>query len=144
MPRPETEGEYIHGWPDRARSRSLVSTDAEGRTIYARSPLLDMQGLVTPTDATYIVAQLSMCDPIYPDDYTFRITGMIDRPCELSLRDLQLLPSRTVRCVMECAGDDGEYFLWQRGKVNKPSRLTVQSGKGGWNQMQSTDQKAKI
>ncbi len=144
MARPETEGEYVHGWPDRARSRALISTDAEGRTIYARSPLLELQGLVTPTDATYVVAQLNMCDPIFPDDYTFRISGLVDKPCDLSLRDLQMLPSRTVRCVMECAGDDGEYFLWQQGKVKKPSRLARQQGEGGWNQMGGKDRAPEI
>ena len=40
MRREELEGEWIQGWPDRARARLMPSKDAEGRTIYARTPLL--------------------------------------------------------------------------------------------------------
>jgi DMSO/TMAO reductase YedYZ molybdopterin-dependent catalytic subunit len=36
---------------------------------------------------------------------------------------------------MECAGDDGEYFRWQKDGGPKPSRLKVQEEQGGWNQM---------
>ncbi len=74
MGRPELEGEWIQGWPDRARARLMPSKDAQGRTIYARTPLLELEGLITPTDAFYIVAQLNMCEPIHPDDYSFAVT----------------------------------------------------------------------
>ena len=120
--RPEIEGEWIQGRPDRARARLMPSKDAEGRTIYARTPLLQLEGLITPTDAFYIVAQLNMCDPIHPDDYVLSVTGLVDRPMELKLADIQELPSRTIRTVMECAGDDGEFFHWQKrgGALSPP------------------------
>ena len=139
MARPELEGEWIQGWPDRARARLMPSKDAEGRTIYARTPLTQLEGLITPTDAFYIVSQLNMCDPIHPDDYSFCVKGLVDRPMELTLEALQRMPSRTVRTVMECAGDDGEFFHWQKGGGAKPSRLKRQNETGGWNQMGTTD-----
>ena len=135
MGRPELEGEWIQGWPDRARARLMPSKDASGRTIYARTPLLDLEGLITPTDAFYIVAQLNMCDPIHPDDYTLAVKGLVERPVELTLKDVQQLPSRTMRSVMECAGDDGEFFHWQKRGGRKPTRLKKQKEQGGWNQM---------
>lgn len=144
MGRPELEGEWIQGWPDRARARLMPSKDAQGRTIYARTPLLELEGLITPTDAYYIVAQLNMCDPIHPDDYTFSIGGLVERPMELALKDLQKLPTRTVRSVTECAGDDGEYFHWQKVGGKKPSRLKKQNEQGGWNQMVKEGEKPKI
>lgn len=131
MARPELEGEWVQGWPDRARARLMPSKDAEGRTVFARSPLLELEGLTTPTDAFYIVAQLNMCDPIYPDDYVLNIKGLVDKPMTLTLADLQQLPTKTIRTVMECAGDDGEYFHWQKKGGKKPSRLKKQTG--AWN-----------
>jgi DMSO/TMAO reductase YedYZ molybdopterin-dependent catalytic subunit len=113
----------------------MPSKDAEGRTIYARTPLLQLEGLITPTDAFYIVAQLNMCEPIHPDDYVLTVKGLVDKPMELSLADIQHLPSKTIRSVMECAGDDGEFFHWQKRGGKKPSRLKVQKEQGGWNQM---------
>jgi DMSO/TMAO reductase YedYZ molybdopterin-dependent catalytic subunit len=139
MARPELEGEWIQGWPDRARARVMPSKDAEGRTIYGRTPLLELEGLITPTDAFYIVAQLNMCDPIHPDDYVLSVTGLAERPMEFKLSDIQQLPSRTVRTVMECAGDDGEFFHWQKKGGAKPTRLKKQKEQGGWNQMGAKD-----
>jgi DMSO/TMAO reductase YedYZ molybdopterin-dependent catalytic subunit len=144
MARPELEGDWIQGWPDRKRARLMPSKDAEGRTIYARTPLLELEGLITPTDAYYIVAQLNMTDPIHPDDYLFAIKGLVDRPLELRVDDLRKLPTRTVRSVTECAGDDGEFFRWQKLGGKKPSRLKVQAEQGGWNQMVKDGKPAEI
>jgi DMSO/TMAO reductase YedYZ molybdopterin-dependent catalytic subunit len=135
MGRPELEGEWIQGWPDRARARLMPSKDAGGRTIYGRTPLLELEGLITPTDAFYIVAQLNMCDPIHPDDYTLTVGGLVERPMRLTLMDVMQLPSRTIRTTMECAGDDGEFFHWQKRGGRKPTRLKKQKDQGGWNQM---------
>jgi DMSO/TMAO reductase YedYZ molybdopterin-dependent catalytic subunit len=144
MGRPELEGEWIQGWPDRKRARLMPSKDAQGRTIYARTPLLELEGLITPTDVFYVVAQLNMAEPIHPNDYVFSIQGLVDRPLELRLDDLKKLPSRTVRSVMECAGDDGEFFHWQKLGGKKPSRLKVQAEQGGWNQMVQDGKAAQI
>ena len=48
----ELEGEWVMGWPDRKRARVMPSKDSEGRTIFARSPVLDLEGVLTPTDAS--------------------------------------------------------------------------------------------
>jgi DMSO/TMAO reductase YedYZ molybdopterin-dependent catalytic subunit len=64
----------------------------------------------------------------------------------LTLADIRKLPSRTVRVVTECAGDDGEFFRWQKAgsNVKKPSRLKVQAEQGGWNQMVHDGEKPQI
>ena len=144
MARDELEGEWIQGWPDRKRARLMPSKDAEGRTIYARTPLLELEGLITPTDAYYIIAQLNMPEPIHPDDYTFSLTGLVDRPLELTLKDLQKLPTRTIRAVTECAGDDGEFFRWLKLGGIKPTRLKKQAESGGWNQMAAGGEPPKV
>ena len=80
MARPEMEGEWIEGWPDRKKARIMPSKDDQGRTIFARAPVLELGGLTTPTDASYIIAQLNMADPIHPDDYDFQVTGLVEKP----------------------------------------------------------------
>jgi DMSO/TMAO reductase YedYZ molybdopterin-dependent catalytic subunit len=85
-----------------------------------------------------------MCDPIHPDDYAFSIKGLVEHPLELRLEDLRKLPTRTVRAVTECAGDDGEFFRWQKMGGKKPSRLKIQAEQGGWNQMAKDGKPAAI
>ena len=85
MPLKEIEGEWIHGWPDRKRPRPEIFKDAEGRVVSARTPVLELEGLITPTDATHIVAQLQMPEPVHPEDYSFSLFGRVDAPLDYSL-----------------------------------------------------------
>ena len=59
----ELEGEWVMGWPDRKRARVMPSKDSEGRTIFARSPVLDLEGVLTPTDAYYAVSYTHLTLP---------------------------------------------------------------------------------
>ena len=105
MPKREIEGDFVMGWPDRKRAAVIAGKDAQGRVINGRAPLVYLEGLITPTDAYYIVNQLEVPDPVHPDDWRLRIGGEIDRPFELSFDELRRLPGRTVRAVTECAGN---------------------------------------
>jgi len=122
MGKREIEGDWVMGWPDRKRPQLLSGKDAQGRVIMGRSPLLELEGLITPTDAYYIICQLEMPEPVYPDDWTLAIGGLVERPVTLSLKDLQKLPGRTVRAVTECAGNDAGFFDYLRKGGKKPSR----------------------
>ena len=88
MVKKEIEGEWIHGWPDRKRPRPEVFKDAEGRVVSARPQILELEGLITPTDATHIVAQLQMPEPIDPEDYSFSIFGEVDSPRNFNLNEV--------------------------------------------------------
>ena len=134
MPRKEIEGDWVMGWPDRKRAALMHSTDEQGRTIYGRTPILDLEGLITPTDSFYIVAQLQMPEPVHPDDYVFSIGGLVDRPVEYTLDDLRRLPGKTVRAVTECAGNDAEFFdfLNDRSNNRKPSLRMKHEEYGTW------------
>ena len=137
MARREIEGDWVFGWPDRKRAEIMPSKDVEGRVIFARSPVLDLEGMITPVDAYYVIAQLDMPDPIHPDDYTFSVSGEVENPAEYVLEDLRKFPSRTVRAVTECAGNDGEFFSYMQegSNMKKPSLRVKQDEEGGWNQM---------
>lgn len=126
MARPEVEGDWVMGWPDRKRPALIPGKDAEGRVINGRSPLTEIEGLTTPTDAYYIVNQLEVPEPIHPDDWVLSIGGEVDHPLELSLSDLRKLPGRTVRAVTECAGNDAGFFDYVLKGGRKPSRINQQ------------------
>jgi len=126
MPRREIEGDWVLGWPDRKRAALIAGKDAQGRVINGRAPLTDLEGLITPTDAYYVVNQLEVPEPIHPDDWILTVGGEVARPLELSLRELQKLPGRTVRAVTECAGNDAGFFDYLGKGGNKPSRINQQ------------------
>jgi DMSO/TMAO reductase YedYZ molybdopterin-dependent catalytic subunit len=126
VPKKEIEGDWVMGWPDRKRPGLLAGKDAEGRVINGRAPVLDLEGLITPTDVYYIVNQLEVPEPVHPDDWRLVIDGAVGRPLEIDLDALRKLPGRTVRAVTECAGNDAGYFDYLTKGGRKPSRRNQQ------------------
>jgi DMSO/TMAO reductase YedYZ molybdopterin-dependent catalytic subunit len=126
MAKREIEGDWVYGWPDRKRPTVVAGKDAQGRVINGRAPVVDLEGLITPTDAYYIVNQLECPEPVHPDDWSLRIGGCTDRPFTLSFDELRKLPGRTVRAVTECAGNDAGYFDYLLKGGPKPSRINQQ------------------
>ena len=118
MEEDDYEGEFILGWPGKKRLARMEQTDAEGRVIYAQSPILEQDGLITPVDASYIVAQIGMPEPVHPLDWEFEVCGEVERPTTFSLEDLRKMPARTVRAVTECAGNDADFFEYLEDKLN--------------------------
>jgi DMSO/TMAO reductase YedYZ molybdopterin-dependent catalytic subunit len=125
MSKREIEGDWVMGWPDRKRAELAAGNDAEGRVISGRTPILDQEGLITPTNNYYIVTQLDMPDPVHPDDWSMNVSGEVERPMTLNLDDLRRLPGRSVRAVTECAGNDEGFFDYERRGAPKPSRRYV-------------------
>ena len=42
MARPEVEGDWVMGWPDRKRPAIIAGKDSQGRVINGRAPITDM------------------------------------------------------------------------------------------------------
>lgn len=126
MPKREIEGDWVMGWPDRKRPVISAGKDSQGRVINGRAPITELEGLITPTDAYYVVNQLEVPEPIHPDDWVLSIGGLVERPVEMSLKDLMKLPGRTVRAVTECAGNDAGFFDYLQKGGRKPSRINQQ------------------
>ena len=80
MARPEIEGDWVMGWPDRKRAGISAGKDSQGRVINGRSPVTMLEGLLTPTDAYYIVNQLEVPEPIHPDDWVLQVSGLVEKP----------------------------------------------------------------
>ena len=87
MARPEIEGDWVMGWPDRKRPAIIAGKDSQGRVINGRAPITQLEGLITPTDAYYVVNQLEVPDPVHPDDWILSIGGEVEKPIEVSLKD---------------------------------------------------------
>jgi sulfane dehydrogenase subunit SoxC len=121
----EIEGEWLMGWPDRRRPQPLQRKDTEGRVSYQRSPWAELQGLITPTDLRYVVAQLEMPQPLHPDDWSLTIDGEVERALRLDLDDLRRLPGRTVRVVHECSGTDADFFDYLKDGGERPSQFDL-------------------
>ena len=126
MPKHEIEGDWILGWPDRKRPALVPGKDAEGRVINGRAPVTELAGLITPTEAYYIVNQLEAPEPVHPDDWKLMVKGEVERAFELDFDGLMKLPGRTVRAVTECAGNDAGFFDYLRTGAKKPSRVNQQ------------------
>ena len=139
----EIEGEIIMGWADRKRSSPFVQRDAQGRAIIVKTPVGELQGLITPSDLRYVVVQLDAPDPVHPDDWSLSIAGGVDRPMELSFEELRKFPGATVRCVHECSGTDADFFDYLesggetygcdlcRHRKGKPNRLDARAAHQG-------------
>ena len=127
----EIEGEIVMGWPDRKRLRPSVSKDRQGRVIDGRSPFMDLEGPITPTHLRYVKIQLDTPDPVHPYDWLLSVEGSVEHQCELTLEDLQKLPTRTVRVVTECSGSDAHFFEWERsgGQVHGCDTHPPENGK---------------
>jgi DMSO/TMAO reductase YedYZ molybdopterin-dependent catalytic subunit len=126
MPKREIEGDWLLGWPDRKRPTIIPGKDAEGRVINGRSPVTELGGLMTPTEAYFIVNHLETPEPVYPGDWKLTVKGEVERPFELDFDGLMKLPGRTVRAVTECAGNDAGFFDYLRKGARKPSRINRQ------------------
>ncbi len=122
MARREIEGDFIMGWPDRKRPELNETTDGQGRVVRAAAPIMELQGLITPTDLSFATAQLDVPEPVHPDDWVLSIGGQVERPIKSTLEQLQMLPGRTVRAVTECAGNDSDFFDYEENGKPKPSR----------------------
>ncbi|MGD2132359.1 MAG: sulfite oxidase [Maricaulaceae bacterium] len=77
-----------------------------------RSHFLDSRTIsdfYTPTDEFYIVQHYNQPE-INPADYRLRVTGMVDRPLELTLDDLMSRSKVEIDAGFECGGNSERLF----------------------------------
>jgi DMSO/TMAO reductase YedYZ molybdopterin-dependent catalytic subunit len=110
-----------HGWP----TKDLVPVtlrDNEGRTVRIRTPVMDLEGLITPTDLHYTVQHFAVPPVVETKDWELRVFGEVKNSLTLSFDQLRRFPARSVRTVMECSGSDATYFEYFKGEGERPSR----------------------
>jgi DMSO/TMAO reductase YedYZ molybdopterin-dependent catalytic subunit len=91
--------------------------------VSAETPLERLTTYITPEDA-FFVRHHSPAEAPDPSEWTLEVDGEVSRPLRLSLADLKQLPTTTVTCVLECAGNGRSLYRpavaglpWGRGAV---------------------------
>jgi DMSO/TMAO reductase YedYZ molybdopterin-dependent catalytic subunit len=74
------------------------------------TPLGLIDGLTVPNDLFFIRANGPVSIDIAPNAWRLAVTGLVDAPLMLSLRDLQAMPPRTLTAFLECSGDSRDRF----------------------------------
>jgi DMSO/TMAO reductase YedYZ molybdopterin-dependent catalytic subunit len=110
------------GWPTQNDVQPKTIIDDQGRVTRVRTPVLDLEGLMTPTHLFYVVQHFAVPEPIRPEAWRLTIDGAVKRPLQITYDDLRRLPGRTVRTVMECSGSDANYFEYFQKVGPKPLR----------------------
>src|SRR6266446_7039225 len=110
-----------HGWPTKDIT-PVTLTDDEGRTVRIRTPVMDLEGLITPTNLHYTVQHFAVPPVIETDAWELKILGEVKDPLTLNFDQLRRFSGRSVRTVMECSGSDATFFEYLKGEGPKPSR----------------------
>jgi DMSO/TMAO reductase YedYZ molybdopterin-dependent catalytic subunit len=110
-----------HGWPTKD-IKPVVLTDDEGRTVRIRTPVMELEGLITPTDLHYTVQHFDVPPVVDAAGWALKVRGEVKTPLILDFDALRRFPGRSVRTVMECSGSDATFFEYFRGEGPRPSR----------------------
>lgn len=112
-----------YGWPTK-KMNPVTLLDDQGRTVRVRTPMMDMEGLITSVDLHYVVQHFDVPPVADPTQWKLEVTGEVKRPLTIDYEMLRRYPGRTVRTVMECSGSDATYFEYFKGEGPKPSRTS--------------------
>jgi sulfite oxidase len=88
------------------------------------TPLRYFDSYLTPNDAFFVRQHLPRPAAIDQAKYRLTLNGMVSKPMELSLADLQKLPQHTLPAVIECTGNGRGFYTpkvpgiqWGRGAI---------------------------
>ncbi len=117
---PHALGQW-YGWPS-SKVNPVNLFDEEGRVQRVRTPVMDLEGLITPTELHYVVQHFAIPEVVAADNWSLKVEGEVKRPLTIDYSRLRQFPGRTVRTIMECSGSDATYFEYFKGEGAKPSR----------------------
>ncbi len=124
-------GERSH-YVDSIRRGSISNPErrlpGEPRSFGLATPLQDSTGMITPASLHYIVSHGYEPPDINPQEHRLLIHGMVERPLEFSLEDLQRLPSVSRFYFIECHGNSTTAGLG--GAARSSPDATVQDTHG--------------
>jgi len=122
-PQPDaTDRSTWNGWPSGNTAQPRVILDDQERIARIRTPVMDLEGHMTPTHLFYVVQHFAVPEPIRPEDWRMTIDGEVHTPVTLTSEDVRRMPARTVRTVMECSGSDANFFEYFQGQGPRPIR----------------------
>src|SRR6516225_11320779 len=65
-----------HGWPTKDL-HPVTLTDNEGRTVRIRTPVMDLEGLITPTSLHYTVQHFAVPPVVETDRWELKVVGEV-------------------------------------------------------------------
>ncbi len=101
--------------PGTVPNEAVLAQKVQGFQVHSARPLTgsvpaQMHDFdVTPSDRMFIRNNLLTPD-LDASKHVLRVTGLVDRPLQLSLADLKKLPSFTTQSMVECAGSGRSAF----------------------------------
>src|SRR5438046_10241050 len=88
-----------HGWPTKDIT-PVTLTDDEGRTVRIRTPVMDLEGLITPTDLHYTVQHFAVTPVVETDRWELQIFGEVKYPLTLNLDQMRSFAvSKVKQCI---------------------------------------------
>jgi sulfite oxidase len=88
------------------------------------TPLRYFDQYLTPVDAFFVRQHLPRPAPIDRAAYRLTLNGMVSKPIEVTLADLERLPQQTLPAVIECTGNGRGFYSpkvpgiqWGRGAI---------------------------
>jgi sulfane dehydrogenase subunit SoxC len=97
-------GRTMTALSERAPSEHPTRTLHERLDGISETPLGELVGTITPSDLHFTRHHAGI-PTVDPAQFDLLVHGLVDRPTALSLDDLRRLPSRTMTCFIECAGN---------------------------------------
>ena len=88
-----------------AASTSDRRVVVRGHPFNAEAPLAALETSITPVADFYVRTNLGV-PAIDHASWRLTVDGLVDRPLELTLPDLESMPSIALTCTMECAGNN--------------------------------------
>src|SRR2546428_11927723 len=77
-----------HGWPSKDIT-PVTLTDNEGRTVRIRTPVMELEGLITPTDLHYTVQHFAVPPVVESAAWELRVGGEVKAPLTLDFEQLR-------------------------------------------------------
>jgi sulfite oxidase len=88
------------------------------------TPVRYFDSWLTPVDAFFVRQHIPRPEPIDPRAHRVAVNGMVSKPGEFGLADLEKLPQYTVPATLECTGNGRAFYSpkvpgiqWGRGAV---------------------------
>src|SRR5438270_10933869 len=83
-----------HGWPTNNINPATL-TDNEVRTVRIRTPVMDLEGLITPTHLHYTAQHFAVPPVVESAAWGLKIVGDVKAPLTLNFDQLRRFPGRS-------------------------------------------------
>ena len=111
--------------------RRLVRNPNVSHSSSSRTPLHQLQGIITPADLHFERHHAGI-PTIAPDQYELLIHGMVDRPMKFTLSDLKRFPSVSKLYFIECSGNGGSSYNKNASREVDPQQMDGLTSTSEW------------